>query len=110
MLHRLCRPMQNERHAEHALPDSLPAVPWFPHRPTFTPVASKKPSADIAGTLGEGAIAIVLKRLARLQTIQIVTLEVSRTAKTPDFAMQLSANCMQTAQLQAPAGIPAAAQ
>jgi hypothetical protein len=89
---------------------SLPAVPWFPHRPTFTPVASKKPSADIAGTLGEGATAIVLKRLARLQTIQIVTLEVSRTAKTPDFAMQLSANWMQTAQLQAPAGIPAAPQ
>ena len=89
---------------------SLPAVPGFPHQPSFTPVASKKPSADVAGTLGEGATAIVLKRLARLQTIQLVTLEVSRTAKTPDFAVRLPVNWMQTAQLQVPAGIPAAPQ
>jgi hypothetical protein len=85
---------------------SLPAVPGFPHQPTFTPVASKKPSADIAGTLGEGATAIVLKRLARLRAIRLVTLEVSRTAKTPDFAVRLPANWMQTAQLQVPTGIP----
>lgn len=89
---------------------SLPAVPGFPHQPTFTPVASKKPCAGIAGTLGEGATAIVLKRLARLRAIQLVTLEVSRTVKTPDFAVQLPANWMQTAQLQAPAGLPAAPQ
>lgn len=89
---------------------ALPHIPGFPHRPTFTAVASKKHSPDIAGTLGEGATAIVIKRLAQLRTVDIVTLEVSRTAKTPDFAARLPAQWLANAGIAPPIVAPVSPQ
>jgi len=86
---------------------TLPAVPHFPHHPLLTGISSKTPSTDVAGMIGEGITAIVLKQLAQLQTTDIVTLEASRTVKTPDFAVQLPANWLANAGISVPNGVPA---